>query len=453
VNRRRLLTLVGTTPTPLLTGCLGDAQNAEETSSHGSGEGTQRGDDWEKQADAAIEDIRTTDLAITVEDTTGAPVSDALVDITMQAHEFCFGTAVNAVDLIDRSEEGDPYRTHLRDLFNTAVLENYHKWHNWESETKRAVANSTTEWLLENDIDVRGHNVLWQRLDIKTLPDDVVAKLESDDPDRGDYLTERTTGHTWDIVTEHAGEITEWEILNEHVHNHIITEAITPEEPPQQSPQVADWFWTAEAAAPETEFYINEYNLITGEFEDHRKQMEKLVRYLQNRGAPIDGIGMQGHFNTRSEAISPERLRELCDRFGSLDVELKITEYDTYGDGWTEANEAEHLNIVLRTAFSHPAVVGFLMWGFWDGAHWQDNAPLFRTDWSKKPAYEVYTDLVFDEWWTDESGTTDGDGQYETQVFHGDHEITVTSDDSSQTVRSTIVDPDSEQLTIRVDDS
>ena len=441
MNRRQLLALVGGSSTPVVNGCLRESRDSEATPDL---------DDWEKRADAAIQEIRTTDLSVAVKDAANDPVSDASIDITMQAHEFAFGTAVNASYLTNRSEAGDPYRTHLRDLFNTAVLENYHKWRNWEIDTRRAVANSATEWLLESDLDVRGHNVLWQRTDRNTLPDDVVTKLESDDLDRADVLTERTTTHTWDIVKAYADEISEWEILNEHVDNHSITKAITPDVSPQQSPQVADWFWTAEAAAPETEFYINEYNLITGEYEDQRKKMEELVQYLQKRGAPIDGIGIQGHFNTRSEAITPERLRELFDRFESLDVDLKITEYDTYGDGWTEANEAEHLNIVLRTAFSHPAVVGFLMWGFWDGSHWQDNAPLFRADWSEKPAYEVYTDLVFDEWWTDKSGTTDRNGHYETQVFQGDYEITVTSGDNSQTVTHTLVDPNSEKIVIRL---
>jgi len=441
MNRRRLLALVGGTSTPVLNGCLRESGRSEATSDL---------DDWEKQADAAIQETRTTDLSVTVKDAAGDPVSNASIDTTMQAHEFSFGTAVNASYLMDHSEEGDPYRTHLRDLFNTAVLENYHKWGHWEIDTRRAVANSATEWLLRSDIDVRGHNVLWQRTDINTLPNDVIAKLESDDPDRADFLTERTTTHTWDIVKAYADEINEWEILNEHVDNHAITKAITPNVPPQRSPQVADWFWTAEAAAPEADFYINEYNLITGEYEDHRKKMEELVQYLQTRGAPIDGIGMQGHFNTRAEAITPERLRELFDRFSSLDVDLKITEYDTYGDGWTEANEAEHLNVVLRTAFSHPAVVGFLMWGFWDGSHWQNNAPLFRADWSEKPAYQVYTDLVFDEWWTDKSGTTDENGHYETQVFHGEYKITVTNGNNSQTVTPRIIDPDSKEITVRL---
>lgn len=445
MNRRQLLGLVGMAPAPFLTGCLGETTQSPE-------EVTPSSDDWKKRADAAIQETRTTDLSVTVEDATGTSVPDASVDITMQAHEFCFGTAVNAVSLIDRSEEGDPYRSHLDELFNTAVLENYHKWNNWESESKRAIANSATEWLLKRGLDVRGHAVLWQRLDNNTVPDDVVTKVNSDDSDQAEYLTERTTDHTWNIVDEYAGEITEWEILNEHVDNHDITEAITPNVPPQQSTQVADWFWTAKDASPEADFYVNEYNLIAGEYEDHRTTLEELVQYLQSRDAPIDGLGIQGHFTTASEATSPERLRELFDRFGSLDVDLKITEYDTYGDGWTEANEAEHLDVVLRTAFSHPAVVGFLMWGFWDGAHWQDNAPLFRTDWSKKPAYEVYTDLVFNEWWTDEVGTTDGEGQYETQVFRGDYEIKVSTEDSSQTVMKSLVDRDSESLTVSFED-
>lgn len=441
MNRRRLLALVGGTSTPVINGCLRKSGRSEATSNL---------DGWMKRVDSAIQETRTTDLSVIVKNAAGNPVPDASIDTTMQAHEFSFGTAVNASYLIDRTEKGDPYRTHLRDLFNTAALENYHKWGHWEIDTRRAVADSATEWLLQSDIDVRGHNVLWQRTDINALPDDVVTKLESDDPDRTDFLTERTTTHTWDIVKAYTDEITEWDILNEHVHNHAITQAITPDVSPQQSPQVADWFWTAEAAAPETDFYINEYNLITGEYEAHRQKMEELVQYLQKRGAPIDGIGIQGHFNTRSEAITPERLRELFDRFSSLNVDLKITEYDTYGDGWTEANEAEHLNIVLRTAFSHPAVVGFLMWGFWDGSHWQDNAPLFRADWSEKPAYQVYTDLVFGEWWTDKSGTTDENGHYETQVFHGDYEITVTNGNNSQTITPTIIDPDSKEITVRL---
>ena len=50
------------------------------------------------------------------------------------------------------------------------------------------------------------------------------------------------------------------------------------------------------------------------------------------------------------------------------------------------------------------------MWGFWDGAHWKNNAPLYRRDWSLKPAGAAYRDLVLKTWRTDASGKTGADG-------------------------------------------
>eukprot|EP00035_Acanthoeca_spectabilis_P029234 m.473756 g.473756 ORF g.473756 m.473756 type:complete len:90 (-) comp34939_c0_seq1:188-457(-) len=40
----------------------------------------------------------------------------------------------------------------------------------------------------------------------------------------------------------------------------------------------------------------------------------------------------------------------------------------------------------LTTAFASPAVDRILMWGFDDGTHWLKSAPLFRADWTAKPA-------------------------------------------------------------------
>jgi hypothetical protein len=77
--------------------------------------------------------------------------------------------------------------------------------------------------------------------------------------------------------------------------------------------------------------------------------------------------------------------------------------------------------------FSHPAVEGIIMWGFWDAAHWKKNAPLFREDWSLKPAGQIYKDLVLEEWRTQNSGPTDGKGVYQTRGFHGRYKITATS--------------------------
>ena len=65
------------------------------------------------------------------------------------------------------------------------------------------------------------------------------------------------------------------------------------------------------------------------------------------------------------------------------------------------------------------------MWGFWDGAHWKDDAPIFREDWSLKPSGQAFFDLVFDTWWTDTEASTDANGYLDIRGFMGEYEVLV----------------------------
>ena len=40
--------------------------------------------------------------------------------------------------------------------------------------------------------------------------------------------------------------------------------------------------------------------------------------------------------------------------------------------------------------FSHEAYTGFVMWGFWEGAHWKPETALWRKDWTEKPAAKIW---------------------------------------------------------------
>lgn len=73
------------------------------------------------------------------------------------------------------------------------------------------------------------------------------------------------------------------------------------------------------------------------------------------------------------------------------------------------------------------------MWGFWEGRHWRPSAALWRRDWSLKPAGEAWIELVREQWWTDESGTTDNDGNYLVRGYCGDYRVTVAHDGRSGT--------------------
>lgn len=394
---------------------------------------------WEKRADERISKHRTTGLVVKVTDGNGNPLPGATVDIHMRRHGFDFGTAVDAEYLVEESAEGGKYRTNLTNLFNKAVLENRHKWAFWERESDRRLANEATQWLLRHGLEMRGHTCIWQRPDQGAIPDDVVAAIESADEER---LRRRSNEHVTDIVGHYrnTSSFTEWDVLNEQVEYHAITDIIDPFEG-VEAPTLIDWFRRAKEADPEAQLFLNEYNILAGHDQHQRNAYERLIGFLQERNAGLGGIGMQSHHSSTSQRRSPSGLVRTLDRFAAFGVPIQISEYDTWGPEWTEKTEAEYLYRFLKTAFSHPAVEGFLMWGFWDGEHWKDNAPLFRSDWSPKPALDRYRRLVFDQWWTVETGRTRTGGTYETTGFLGAYDITASKGRRSRTVNVTLSDP------------
>jgi len=92
----------------------------------------------------------------------------------------------------------------------------------------------------------------------------------------------------------------------------------------------------------------------------------------------------------------------------------------------------------LTVAFSQPAVKAFLMWGFWEGAHWRPTGAMLRRDWSAKPNYDIYRDLVFKKWWTDASGKTNRTGIYTTRGFLGEYDIEIKSGSKTKTDHTTL---------------
>ena len=439
LNRRQLVAgLAGT-------GAIGGVLWSLGTSNANNGSNTDDTRSWAERTSQGIQAHRTTDLTVEVRNAEGEPVPDATVNVEMQAHEFQFGTAVNAPRLLEAGN--DAYREQLLDLFNTTVLENKHKWAVWEKDA--AVADNATAWLRDHGLAVRGHAAIWQHLEHDVVPPDVVSRLDEDASDHAAYLKDRIRTHIRDILSTYAGDINDWDVVNEQLHHSAITDALAPDVPPEKSPPVADWFRIAAQSAPEADLYINDYDIVTGT-DPEQTAYETLAEYLLDAGAPIDGVGLQAHFHSRSEAVDPREFRALLDRYASQGLSVKVTEYDTTGDDWTEQEEANHLKTVLKTLYSHPAAEGFLMWGFWDGEHWRNNAPLFRKDWSEKPAYNTYTQLVFEEWWTDDRGETDTSGRYRTQAFLGDYEISVTVGGESTTMTTSLGDSTSETVEVRL---
>lgn len=84
-----------------------------------------------------------------------------------------------------------------------------------------------------------------------------------------------------------------------------------------------------------------------------------------------------------------------------------------------------HLRDYLLAVYSHPQATGFTMWGFWDGKHDKNNAPLFYQDWTPKPALAAWEDLVLNEWRTSETAVTGSDGHAAVRGHRGEYRVTI----------------------------
>jgi hypothetical protein len=83
-------------------------------------------------------------------------------------------------------------------------------------------------------------------------------------------------------------------------------------------------FKWAREADPQAELYYNDYNLDSSIAK--RATAIELIKYLKEQGAPIDGVGLQGHYNLNSPSTA--RIDETIRMFSELGVKVMITELD-----------------------------------------------------------------------------------------------------------------------------
>ncbi len=323
--------------------------------------------------------------------------------------------------LFEKGPDAEKYREVIAQNFNKVVIENHLKWVEWEHD--RDTGPRAVTWLREHGIAVRGHCLVWPAR--KDLPPGI-ADLYG----KPDALRKAVNDHIADELGVLRGQCVEWDVMNEPFSNHEIQNILAGFDP--KGPRIgaeagaefiAGWFNAARAAEPHAKLDINDYSILSTGGTDfaHQDYYERTIRSLLDRGAPVQGIGMQSHFGAELTPIP--LLLEILDRFAKLGLPIQSTEHDI--DTWDEQLAADYTRDFMTAFFSHPATIGILTWGFWEKAHWIPSAAYYRADWTLRPAGAVWRDLVFKQWWTNADGITDARGAFKTRGFLGDYEITV----------------------------
>jgi endo-1,4-beta-xylanase len=344
------------------------------------------------------------------------------VRVEQVRHEFWFGAAISSSVFSGRydPEMARQYKETFLANFNAGVTENALKWHSMErrrGNVNYATLDAILKWTSEHHIPLRGHCLFWG------IPNRVQDWLKQLDDET---LRETLKNRAQTIARRYQGRLAEMDLNNEMIHGNYYADRLGP----GITKQMATW---VKQADPGAKLFLNDYDILTGSrLDDYVEQ----IRTLGAEGAPIDGIGVQGHLH--GDSFDPDTLRNALDALGQFGLPIRITEFNFPGQRSAvyekrdvkltpeqEQAKAQAITDYYRICFAHPAVQGILMWGFWERANWIPQSALYRRDWTPTPAAKAYRDLIFNEWWTNWQGDADANGQCRVPAFYGQHRVTV----------------------------
>lgn len=382
---------------------------------------------WRKKALENIEKHRKADLALTLTDGDGLPLKETEVRVTLQRHEFGFGSAVPAGRLVEDSDNGRHFRDIVDRLFSIVVFENDLKDGQWAPDLdaeKRAQRNAELDlafdWLKARHIPVRGHYLMQVATPYNfhgiTDVEDIRRWILGSVTERLDFVKDRV--REWDVINHPIA----WQgadMLNakpglEEIDREVFKLARTRTSLP---------------------FFVNEDQIFR-----EGPQQERTFEYIQElnkTGLTIAGLGNQAHFH-ESNLPSPEHLLAITDRYEQIVPTQSITEFDivTTED---EGLAADYTRDVLIACFSHPAYSSFLFWGFWEGNHWKPEAASWNKDWSIRARGEVLEEWLGRRWRTNLLLKTDAEGRVAWRGFPGDYEVTVQAADGPSSTRVSLL--------------
>jgi GH35 family endo-1,4-beta-xylanase len=359
-------------------------------------------DDWKTEANARIEQIRKRDAYVLVVDELGEPQPGAAVTATQTRRHFAFGSEIGFALAGDET-----YRHFFLDHFEWAVFGNESKWffnEPYRDMENYVKADTMLDILEQHGIPTRGHCLFWAKEQFtppwcRSLPEEELREEVDERIDHG--------------VEHFRNRFLHWDINNEMLDGTFFRDRLGPEIRPHM-------FTRSHQVDPGALLFVNDYSIIAGSASRTQRYIDQIEGLIAD-GAPVHGIGVQGHF--WGDTVDPHQILARLDQLSVLGLPIWITEYDAVDSDPVE--RGEKLESCYRAAFSHPSVEGILMWGFWGGNHWRGpDAAIVDEDWTLNAAGVKYEELM-EEWSTEAAGETGPDGRFRFRGFHGLYDLVV----------------------------
>ena len=322
--------------------------------------------------------------------------------------DFLIGTALNNSQI---DEKNAVVNDLIKKQFNAATPENimksaliHPKWDIYNF----TMADKLVEYGEKNNIKINGHTLIWH----SQLPN-FIRGIKSSDSIRTFF-----TDHIKTVAGRYKGKVFSWDVVNEALNedgtlrNSVFLKHLG-------EGYLVDAFRLAQEASPKTELYYNDYN---NEKPAKRAGCIKLIKKIQESGARIDGVGIQGHWHVGKiplkdieESILEYSALGLKVMFTELDIEVlernfqgadvsqrmaNSPEINPYTNGLPENVQkqlADDYEALFKLFLKHKdKVTRVTFWGVNDGDSWLNNWPvrgrtsyplLFDRNNQPKPAY------------------------------------------------------------------
>ena len=320
------------------------------------------------------------------------------------AEDFPMGVAVSPASLEGKSKEL------ILAEYNSLTPENVMKMgiiHPKKDEFNWAPADKIVAFAQENGLKVRGHALVWHQ-----QTGDWIFKDDKGNDVSREVLLDRMKAHIDSVVGRYKGKIYAWDVVNEAIDDN-----------PQNFLRNSKWleiigddfltkaFEFAHAADPNAKLFYNDYNIIIPE---KRDRVLKLIDKLKAEGAPINGIGIQGHWSVFNP--SEEELQQALKMYTETGLDVQITELDVSLYKWEKEQRerrpgdsdefTEERKLAQIEAYQkffkvfreyRDKLTGITFWNIADRYSWLDHYPvegrknyplLFDENYQRKQVYD-----------------------------------------------------------------
>jgi endo-1,4-beta-xylanase len=302
--------------------------------------------------------------------------------------------------------------------------------------------DSMVEWCQQNGVKVWGHTLGWHAQTapwffqaVNTKTDEAAQPPRRPgagwDPNaprpsmaemwrrsiKGELATrevalERLEKHIKTVVGRYKGRIIGWDVFNESIADsgdckteNLRTFSWYQVVGPEVLTLAFKW---AHETDPNAKLYYNDYNIEQGAVENKGKHASSMIllKRLIAEGAPIDGVGIQGHWHLDSNLADVEKA--ITD-YASLGLKVSITELDVTATGSNSGafgvrggdrtipkenyqKQAEVYKALFEIFKRHSDVIDRVtFWGISDARSWRwgQDALLFDRQLKPKPAFNA----------------------------------------------------------------